>query len=136
MKFINAEFSWVGLSEIGKERVIDTLAMARKKFPGQRATLDALCTRYGVDNSNREFHGALLDSELLVDVYFELCGGAQHGLALADSNGKQLQNTSSVNIPKGEYREPRSHSVSEDELSKHTAFLETFITDPIWFKKS
>ena len=132
MKFINAEFSWAGLPEISKDRVVDTLAMARKKFPGQRATLDALCNRYGVDNSGREFHGALLDSELLVDVYFELCGGAQHGLALADTNTGQNQSQSPQDIIKGDYREPRPHQASDAEKQAHEAFLKENIKDPIW----
>ena len=134
MKFINAELSWAGLPEISSDRVIDTLAMARKKFPGQRATLDALCSRYGVDNSGREFHGALLDSELLLDVYFELCGGAQHGLALADSPSTQRLNDSPQTSAKGTYKEPRPHTITEDEKKAHEAFLEDNIKDPIWHK--
>ena len=134
MKFINAEFSWVGLPEISKDRVVDTLAMARKKFPGQRATLDALCNRYNIDNSGREFHGALLDSELLLEVYFELCGGAQHGLALADTNKTQSQTASAQDSAKGNYRELRPHSLSDEEKQAHEAFLKENIKDPIWHK--
>ena len=136
MKFINAELSWVGLPEISKDRVVDTLAIARKKFPGQRATLDALCSRYGIDNSGREFHGALLDSELLLDVYFELCGGAQHGLALADTSKPQSQasQNNTQNITKGTYREPRPHAITDEEKQAHDAFLENNIKDPIWHK--
>ena len=134
MKFINAEFSWVGLPQISKDRVVDTLAMARKKFPGQRATLDALCNRYNIDNSGREFHGALLDSELLLEVYFELCGGAQHGLALADTSTGQTQSKSPQTINKGTYREPRPHSATDAEKQAHQAFIKENIKDSLWQK--
>lgn len=82
MKFINAELRWVGLPLIPWERAIDTLEMARRKFPGAPASLDALCRRYGIDNSARTLHGALLDSEILADVYLELIGGRQPDFGL------------------------------------------------------
>jgi len=82
MKFLNAELGWVKKPQIPWERAIDTLAMARQKFPGSPASLDALCRRYGVDNSAREKHGALLDSEILAEVYLELIGGRQPDFAL------------------------------------------------------
>ena len=135
MEFINAEFVRAGLPEISKTRVIDTLKMAQKKFRGQKNSLDALCKRYGVDNSNREFHGALLDSELLLEVYFELCGGAQQGLALADTaTTEQSPSTTPQDIIKGQYREPRPHSPSDDEKQAHQAFIKATIEDPIWYK--
>ena len=91
MSFINAELLWSKRKPIGKERVIvDTLTMARRKFPGAPASLDALCKRFGVDNSGRKFHGALLDSELLADVYLELMGGRQTGLARARGQGEAV----------------------------------------------
>ena len=77
MKFLNAELSWVGLPQIDWERTVDTLAIARKKFPGAPASLDALCRRYSIDNSARTLHGALLDSEILAEVYLEMIGGRQ-----------------------------------------------------------
>ena len=83
MKFINAELIWAGKSGIQNERVVDTLPMARQTFPGQQATLDALCKNFSIDNSARTYHGALLDSELLLDVYIELRGGKQRGFELA-----------------------------------------------------
>ena len=80
MKFINAELKLCGKTDLTAHHVIDTLAMARQKFPGAPASLDALCRRFGVDNSNRDLHGALIDSELLAGVYLELSGGRQPGL--------------------------------------------------------
>lgn len=87
MKFLNAELGWMNLRQLPMEQAIDTLAMARKRFPGSPATLDALCRRFSIDNSNRTLHGALLDSEILADVYLELIGGgsrilvSRHSLA-------------------------------------------------------
>jgi DNA polymerase-3 subunit epsilon len=83
MKFLAAELKWAGLPPIPMERAIDTVAIARRKFPGSPASLDALCRRFGVDNSVREKHGALLDSELLAEVYLELIGGRQPDLVLS-----------------------------------------------------
>ncbi|MEK6216056.1 MAG: DNA polymerase III subunit epsilon, partial [Boseongicola sp.] len=83
MKFINAELSWAGLTRIEWERAIDTLAIARRKFPGAPASLDALCRRYGIDNSARTLHGALLDSEILAEIYLELTGGRQPDFGLS-----------------------------------------------------
>jgi len=77
MKFLNAELSWLSKPEIPFSQAVDTLLIARKKFPGSPANLDALCKRFNIDNSNREKHGALLDSELLAEVYLELTGGRQ-----------------------------------------------------------
>ena len=82
IKFLNAELSWVGYPPLPWERAIDTLDIARRKFPGSPASLDALCRRYGIDNSARTLHGALLDSEILAEVYLELIGGRQPDFAL------------------------------------------------------
>ncbi|MCV2867286.1 DNA polymerase III subunit epsilon [Defluviimonas sp. WL0002] len=83
MKFLNAELNWAGHGIIAMDRALDTVAMARRKFPGSPASLDALCRRFGIDNSAREKHGALLDSELLAEVYLELIGGRQPDFALS-----------------------------------------------------
>ncbi len=87
MKFLNAELAWVNLPPIMSDRALDTVALARRKFPGATASLDALCRRFGIDNSAREKHGALLDSELLAEVYLELIGGRQPDLVLAVAAG-------------------------------------------------
>lgn len=85
MKFLNAELLWAGLPQLGPERALDTLLIARRRFPGSPASLDALCRRFGIDNSGREKHGALLDSEILAEVYLELIGGRQPDFGLAAS---------------------------------------------------
>ena len=83
MKFLNAELKWAGMTTLPWERALDTLAIARKKFPGSPASLDALCRRYSIDNSARTLHGALLDSEILAEVYLEMIGGRQPDLVLS-----------------------------------------------------
>ena len=83
MRFLNAELSWVKRPHIPLERALDTLAIARKKFPGSPASLDALCRRFGIDNNARTLHGALLDSEILAEVYLELIGGRQPDFMLS-----------------------------------------------------
>lgn len=82
MKFLNAELGWVTKPPIANDRAIDTLMIARRKFPGSPASLDALCRRFAIDNSSRTLHGALLDSEILAEVYLELIGGRQPGFGL------------------------------------------------------
>jgi hypothetical protein len=89
MKFLNAELNWAGQVLIANERALDTVAIARRKFPGAPASLDALCRRFGIDNSAREKHGALLDSELLAEVYLELIGGRQPDFGLAEAAAPQ-----------------------------------------------
>ncbi len=83
MKFLNAELSWAKKPLIAADRALDTLMMARRRFPGSPASLDALCRRFNIDNSSRTLHGALLDSEILADVYLELIGGRQPGFGLS-----------------------------------------------------
>lgn len=128
IKFLNAELKPLGYKAFKLVDVIDTLPMARKKYPGQPANLDALCRRFGVDLSGREFHGALLDSQLLAAVYLELLGGRQHGLGLDAS----LTNTTTANIEtmsaalnkKRELRPARSFLPSEQEIQAHSEMLE------------
>ncbi len=127
--FLNWELNQHKFPEMGNN-VVDTLIMARKKFPGSPANLDALCRRYGVDNSNREKHGALLDSELLAEVYLELIGGRQPGLVLE----KNLNEDGGIIHKERKFREPRPHLPSEEELAAHTAFIEK-IKNPIWLRE-
>ena len=126
VKFINAEFARLGFSPLMATRVVDTLAIARRKFPGAPASLDALCKRFGVDNSARDKHGALLDAELLANVYLELMGGRQVGLAL----GSDVL-TVSVERAERHYREPRPHTPNDEELAAHAAFVAQ-IPEAIW----
>lgn len=135
MKFLNAELKKVGHKELSMKQVTDSLMMARKKFPGSPASLDALCRRFNIDLSGRELHGALLDSELLAEVYLELLGGRQHGLGLAPGAGGDSQESMpGVSAQSGrekKHREPRPHQASADELAAHKTMLEE-IADPIW----
>ncbi len=132
MKFINYELQKLGYEEYKWDRVVDTLEIAKNKFPGQRNNLDALCKRFGVDNSSRTFHGALLDAQLLAEVYLELLGGAEPTMDLASVN----KTKSSENVNSGEikrvYREPRKFLFSEEDNLTHREFLEKNIKNSIW----
>lgn len=132
MKFLNAELSWVGKEAIGYERVIDTLVLARKKFPGSRVNLNELCKRFHIDNSARTFHGALLDSELLAEVYLELIGGREPGLVL-DKKAKtvQKQEMHQMEIKERSFHAARSFPVSMEELEQHSEFVKK-IKNNIW----
>lgn len=133
MKFINHELKTVGHPPYSKKQVVDSLALARAKFPGSPASLDALCRRFDIDLSERELHGALLDAQLLADVYLELLGGRQHGLSLADENNQNGRTGSQDHLlfKKREAREPRVFKPSEEEMAAHAKLLEE-ITDPVW----
>lgn len=135
MKFINYQLGKVGHPAISWSRVVDTLAMARKKFPGSPANLDALCRRFDIDNTERIYHGALLDSELLAEVYLELLGGRQHGLGLAAEKSKAQTAQSQNAKASRKFREPRPHAISDEEKAAHAALLEK-LDDPIWNKKT
>jgi DNA polymerase-3 subunit epsilon len=131
--FLNNELALCGREPIALERMVDTVAIARKKHPGAKASLDALCTRYGIDRSHRVKHGALLDAELLAQVYLELLGGRQIGLVL---DAELEAANASVIVTRMEaiervFRAPRPHCASEAELARHKAFLEGF-EDPLW----
>lgn len=131
MGFLNAELKLVGRAALDDERAIDTVNLARRKFPGARANLDALCQRFNIDISHRDLHGALKDAQLLAEVYLELAGGRQHGLELVDdkvavSEGPVADRT---------FREPRAHAPSADEEARHAAFMEK-LSDPIWKRGS
>ena len=131
--FVNAELEMCGLPPLGRERMVDTVAMARMRHPGAKNSLDALCTRYGIDRSHRTKHGALLDAELLAQVYVELNGGRQIGLELAgEQSGAAI---AAVTIVKRErpYRAPRPHAASPTELAAHAEFLAT-VKEPLWIK--
>ncbi|MCB1558165.1 MAG: DNA polymerase III subunit epsilon [Alphaproteobacteria bacterium] len=138
IKFINAEIKPFGYKPYKLTEVIDTLLMARKKFPGSPANLDALCRRFNVDLSARELHGALLDAQLLADVYLELQGGRQHGLGLSgdekkhSSSQENIQGDVRMNIPKSRpYREPREFVPSAEELEAHAKMV-SGLKDSIW----
>jgi DNA polymerase-3 subunit epsilon len=134
MKFLNAELKWVGLPKLPWEQAIDTLDIARKKFPGSPASLDALCRRFGIDNSSRTLHGALLDSEILAEVYLELIGGRQPDFALnvmAQTSKNAAQHEQSDWRPK-----PREMALpsrlSDQEKEAHQAFVEKLGDGALW----
>ncbi len=135
MKFINAELRTVGHAAVPAKQVTDSLQAAREKFPGSPASLDALCRRFDIDLSERDLHGALLDAQLLAEVWLELNGGRQHGLGfVADTQSSATASTLDTVKAARPYREPRAHAASEEELAAHQALLEK-LTDPLWAGK-
>lgn len=135
MKFINAELKWLGRDPLPHEQAVDTLAIARKRFPGSPASLDALCRRFGVDNSAREKHGALLDSEILAEVYLELIGGRQPDLAGAlESAPKQRATSAAVEGDWTPQPRPRALAprLTEEARAAHEAFVDTLGGQPVW----
>ncbi|MEO1730242.1 MAG: DNA polymerase III subunit epsilon [Pseudomonadota bacterium] len=135
--FLNSELDRIGREPISLDRMIDTVAIARKKHPGAKNSLDALCTRYGVDRSHRVKHGALLDAELLAQVYVELKGGRQIGLELAAQAPEPGPQTDLGHQPVQDRtkskprREPRPHAANAEELVRHAEFI-AGIKEPIW----
>ncbi len=133
--FVNAELALVGLSPLAPERMIDTVAMARRMHPGGKHSLDSLCTRYGIDRSHRVKHGALLDAELLAHLYIEMTGGRQIGLELAADTDLTI-NTGGSAPPQarertGPWRAPRPHHPSAEDMARHAAFIAT-IPGALW----
>ncbi|PCD76662.1 DNA polymerase III subunit epsilon [Pseudothioclava arenosa] len=134
MKFLNAELGWVNKPLIANDRALDTLMMARRKFPGSPASLDALCRRFSIDNSSRTLHGALLDSEILAEVYLELIGGRQPGFGLS------IDPVPAKNASSGASEEwrPRPRPVplpsrlTEAEAAAHAAMIEKMGDKAIW----
>lgn len=129
MKFINWELGQCGYRPVDAARVVDTLGMARRQAPGAPASLDALCKRFGIDNTNRKLHGALLDAELLAEVYLELKGGRQQGLSLGDTVDEAANAAATVR----KLRPAREFPVNSDELAAHSEFLKQ-LKDPLWSK--
>lgn len=132
--FINAEFARIGRPPVAPEMVIDTLALAKRKHPMGPNSLDALCRRYGIDNSHRTKHGALLDSELLAEVYIELIGGKQAALtldnvAVAAASAVLVEQTDVVIAPRPAPLPPR---LSEAERAAHAALVETLGEKAVW----
>ena len=133
MKFLNAELGWLNMKQLPMEQALDTLAIARKRFPGSPASLDALCRRFNIDNSNRTLHGALLDSEILAEVYLELLGGRQPGLVLANSGGSASGGSEETwRAPKRPT--PLPPRITEEEAKAHTAFVDKLGEDALWSK--
>lgn len=134
MKFLNAELRTLMRDELDGERAVDTVMIARKKFPGSPANLDALCKRFNIDLSARTKHGALLDAELLADVYLELSGGRQAHLTLSSFEAKATTTNTDVAQLSARVLEPRHFPASAEELENHRQFLEK-IKQPLWVQK-
>ncbi|ABC64688.1 DNA polymerase III subunit epsilon [Erythrobacter litoralis] len=131
--FLNTELELIEREAISLDRMVDTVQIARKKHPGAKVSLDALCSRYGVDRSHRVKHGALLDAELLAQVYVELLGGRQIGLGL-DPEAADTDPSEAAWKPETvarAFRTPRPHAASAEELARHKVFLEG-IESPLW----
>lgn len=134
MKFLNAELKLSGKSALPSDQAIDTLMIARRRFPGSPASLDALCRRFAIDNSRREKHGALLDSEILAEVYLELIGGKQPDFALHEE-----RSLSDASAPGAAWRPaprptPLPARITPDEAASHSTFVEELGTDAVWSK--
>jgi len=131
MKFLNAELASCGREPLPADRFIDTMELARRKFPGQKLSLDALCRRLGIDNSGRERHDALLDCHLLAAVYLELRGGRQQGLSLVadrtEAEAAEIQPPATARTR----RPPRPHAPTAEEEAAHRSFL-AGLKDAIW----
>jgi DNA polymerase-3 subunit epsilon len=131
--FLNAELAAGGFGAVSLERMVDTIAIARRKHPGAKLSLDALCSRYGIDRSHRTRHGALLDAELLAQLYVELLGGRQIGLELAAdaTTIDRAPDPSARGAITRPYRAPRPHAPSAAELARHAEFMAGF-GDSLW----
>ena len=135
MGFINAEFARLGLPPVTNDLVTDTLALARRKHPMGPNSLDALCRRYGVDNSHRTKHGALLDSELLAEVYIELIGGRQTTFGLSSNDGRgQSNDAEDVITVAGQRPRPLGSRLSAGEAEAHAALVAKMGEKAIWAK--
>lgn len=133
MRFLNAELKWCRRTPLPRDRFVDTLDLARRKFPGQRLSLDALCSRFGIDNSARDRHDALLDCRLLAEVYLELRGGRQQGLSLvADAAGTAPARDRGAD-GEAPRRAPRPHAPTPKEMAAHEAFVGG-LKDAIWLR--
>jgi DNA polymerase-3 subunit epsilon len=127
-KFLNAELARLDRPRLDSTRSVDTVTLARRRYPGAQVSLDALCRRFEIDLSARDKHGALLDAELLAEVYLELRGGRQPNLALAAAtNGRQVDFAATARP----VRAPRPHAASDAEIAAHEALVAA-LTEPIW----
>jgi DNA polymerase-3 subunit epsilon len=138
MRFLNAELARLGLDLLPEARAIDTAAMARRKFPGAPASLDALCRRYGIDTTARTKHGALLDSELLAEVYLELIGGRQPDLVLTEAvapaaPGEDYQRPPASIRPRPS---PLPARLTPEEAAAHDAIVAELGPDALWVRRA
>jgi DNA polymerase-3 subunit epsilon len=127
--FLNAELARLKRQPLTAERAVDTVQIARRRFPGAPASLDALCRRFGIDNSGRQLHGALKDADLLAQVYLELTGGRQPGFELRAAATKNTATVASRTA-----RTPRPHTATLDEVARHVAFVGR-LKDALWLTR-
>jgi len=133
MKFLNFELDKMGLRTLPWEQALDTLAIARKKFPGSPSSLDALCRRFGIDNTSRTLHGALLDSEILAEVYLELIGGKQPDFGLSNQPTPKQGETQTEWTPRPR-PVPLPSRLTEKESAAHAEFVSKLGGDALWLK--
>lgn len=131
MKFLNAELAALKRLALPMDRAVDTLRLARQRFPGAPVSLDALCKRFAIDNSQRTLHGALLDAQLLAEVYLQLLGGPQTGLGLDREAERKSAEIAAAAIASRVIRPARPHSASPEELAAHAAFIAK-LKDAVW----
>jgi len=129
--FLNFELERCGRVPVAMSRMVDTLTLARTRHPGAKHSLDALCMRFGIDRSHRVKHGALLDAQLLAQVYVELTGGRQIGLGLVADMGSVAVSAAARPVVVREPRPPRPHFAAAEELERHRAFISRLV-NPIW----
>ncbi|MBF9037966.1 DNA polymerase III subunit epsilon [Rhodobacterales bacterium LSUCC0246] len=132
MKFLNAELGWVNKPLLRIDQAIDTLIIARRKFPGSPASLDSLCRRFGVDNSMREKHGALLDSEILAEVYLELIGGKQPDFTLSPDNQDKDRDVVRPMRRSSARLEPLKPRLTDEEIAAHQEFISEMGDKAVW----
>lgn len=136
LRFLNAELARFGQDIIPDARSIDTLALARRRFPGSPASLDALCRRFGIDNASREKHGALLDSELLAQVYLELIGGRQPDFVLETTPDDRARSSRDSGWKPGRRPRPLPGRIHKGELKAHDAFVAELGEKAIWRRRN
>jgi DNA polymerase-3 subunit epsilon len=129
--FLNHELERCGRPQVGMHRMVDTLTLARSRHPGAKHSLDALCVRFGIDRSHRVKHGALLDAQLLAQVYVELTGGRQIGLGLVAEAGSVSVGSAAGPVVVREVRPARPHFAAVEELERHRAFIAKLV-NPLW----
>ena len=137
LKFINAELAWANKITIPQQKAVDTLQLARKKFPGSPASLDALCRRFNIDNSTRAQHGALLDSKILAEVYLELSGGRQPNFELSTQPSPIQDVSVKLGLYDHKIRQRPSKlppRITEEEKAAHQDFIEGLGTAALWNK--
>lgn len=133
MKFLNAELGWIKLPLLPMDQAIDTLMIARKKFPGSPASLDALCRRFGIE-TERTLHGALLDSQILAEVYLELIGGRQPDFGLSAASSTDVGVTTNVQWRAKPRPTPLPARITQEEAADHDAFVKAMGDGALWTK--